>query len=90
MTNPIPKPGIMDVLPYVGGLHTVKGIAKVVVLASNEGPLGASPRAIEAYQKESGKLHLYPDGDAGSCGPQLGSDLGSIRSALYVVPDPTK
>ena len=76
MTDPIPKPGIMDVQPYVGGLHTVEGVDKVVVLASNEGPLGASPRAIEAYQKESGKLHLYPDGGAGELRAAIGERFG--------------
>ena len=43
MSKPIPKLGIMDIDPYVGGLHTVEGVDEVVVLASNEGPLGASP-----------------------------------------------
>ena len=76
MTNPIPKPGIMDVQPYVGGLHTVEGVDKVVVLASNECPLGASPRAIKAYQKESGKLHLYPDGGAGELRAAIGERFG--------------
>ena len=47
MANPVPKPGVMDVQPYVGGLHTVEGFDKVIVLSSNEGPMGASPRAIE-------------------------------------------
>lgn len=65
MASPTPKPGILDIQPYVGGLHTVDGVDDVVVLASNEGPLGASPLAVEAYTKEAGHLHLYPDGGAG-------------------------
>jgi len=34
----------------------------VVVLASNENPLGPSPKAQEAIRKSLGRLHLYPDG----------------------------
>lgn len=76
MAPPTPKPGIMDIQPYVGGLHTVEGVEKVVVLASNEGPLGASPRAIEAYEKESGRLHLYPDGGAHELRAAIGQRFG--------------
>ena len=76
MAKPTAKPGIIDIQPYVGGLHTVEGVDEVVVLASNEGPLGASPSAIKAYERLSGKLHLYPDG---------GADLTSPLE-LYVCP----
>ena len=39
------------------------GIAEdaVVKLASNENPLGASPKAIEAIIKNACNAHLYPD-----------------------------
>jgi histidinol-phosphate aminotransferase len=40
------------------------GLSKVVKLASNENPLGASPKAIEAYREIADILHLYPRGDA--------------------------
>jgi histidinol-phosphate aminotransferase len=33
-----------------------------VKLASNENPLGPSPKAVEAIRKSLPKLHLYPDG----------------------------
>jgi histidinol-phosphate aminotransferase len=33
-----------------------------IKLASNENPLGASPRAVEAAQKVLAECHLYPDG----------------------------
>lgn len=76
MSKPAPKPGIMDIQPYVGGLHTVEGVEKVVVLASNEGPLGASPLAIQAYEKESAKLHIYPDGGADELRAAIGERFG--------------
>jgi histidinol-phosphate aminotransferase len=34
----------------------------VIKLASNENPLGPSPRALEAIRKSLPKVHLYPDG----------------------------
>lgn len=76
MASPTAKPGIMDIQPYVGGLHTVDGVDKVVVLASNEGPLGASPRAVEAYERLSNKLHLYPDGGADELRAAIGERFG--------------
>ena len=64
MSEPRPKPGIMDIAPYVGGESHVEGAARVVRLASNETPLGPSPRAVTAYRELAGELHRYPDGGA--------------------------
>ena len=62
MTAPTPRPGILDIAPYVGGKSSSAGAARVIKLSSNEGALGPSPRAIEALQKSATKLHRYPDG----------------------------
>ncbi|WP_207456504.1 histidinol-phosphate transaminase [Azospirillum sp. SYSU D00513] len=56
-TGPVPRPGILDIAAYVGGEHHGS-----IRLASNEGALGPSPRAVEAYQRIAGELHRYPDG----------------------------
>ena len=40
------------------------GVAKVHKLSSNENPLGASPKAIEAVRAVAGRLEFYPDGSA--------------------------
>ena len=40
------------------------GIHDSVKLASNENPLGPSPRALAAVQAALGQLHRYPDGSA--------------------------
>src|SRR5262245_63125746 len=40
------------------------GLARVVKLASNEGPLGAFPEAREAIERASTDLNRYPDGGA--------------------------
>jgi len=37
--------------------------AGIIKLASNENPLGASPRALQALQREMGQIARYPDGN---------------------------
>lgn len=61
---PVPRPGIMDIAPYQGGASKLPGVERVIKLSSNEGPLGASPRAQAAYRAEAARLHRYPDGGA--------------------------
>jgi len=56
-----PRPGILDIAPYVPGGSTLPGAARVIKLASNEAALGPSPRALEAYAQAAKSIHLYPD-----------------------------
>ena len=56
------RPGILDIQPYKGGESAVSGAVKAIKLSSNEGALGPSPAAAEAYRKEAAALHRYPDG----------------------------
>jgi histidinol-phosphate aminotransferase len=53
----------MDITPYVGGESMVPGVERVIKLASNEGALGASPRAVAAFVEAAGDIHRYPDGN---------------------------
>ena len=62
MTNPRPRPGVLDIRPYVGGESDVQGAEDVIRLASNESALGASPKARAAYESVAAELHRYPDG----------------------------
>jgi len=62
--RPVPRPGVLDISAYVPGKSHAPGVAKVFKLSSNETPLGASPKAIEAYARAAGHLHDYPDGAA--------------------------
>lgn len=62
MSAPEPRPGIMQITPYVGGESEVPGVDRIIKLASNEGALGPSPKAMAAFEKMSGELHRYPDG----------------------------
>ena len=59
-----PKPGVLDIAPYVGGRAHALGAARVFKLSSNEGALGASPAAVEAFKAASGVLDIYPEGSA--------------------------
>ena len=61
---PRPKPGILDIAPYVGGKSSAHGFAEPLKLSSNENILGTSDAARRAYVDAVGKLHLYPDGRA--------------------------
>ena len=60
---PQPKPGIMEIKPYIGGEGRSNNVARLIRLASNENPLGCSPKAREAYLKAAAELHRYPDGE---------------------------
>lgn len=60
-------PEIKSLVPYVTGKPIEEtqreyGVKKVVKLASNENPLGASPKVYQAIKKAMKNLHLYPDG----------------------------
>tara|TARA_Y100001933_G_scaffold226310_1_gene240187 strand:+ start:859 stop:2115 length:1257 start_codon:yes stop_codon:yes gene_type:complete len=61
-SRPMPRPGVMEIAPYVPGRTKSTGGGKLYKLSSNETPLGASPAAIEAYRGEAAHLELYPDG----------------------------
>jgi histidinol-phosphate aminotransferase len=62
MTLPAPRPGILDIAPYIGGESTVPGLNRVIKLASNESALGPSPQALAAFREAAGAVHRYPDG----------------------------
>ncbi len=62
-------PDIAKLVPYSPGkpldaLERELGIDGAVKLASNESPLGPSPKALAALDEGKASLHLYPDGGA--------------------------
>ena len=63
-TAPAPKPGILDIAPYVGGKSRIEGVAEPMKLSSNENMLGAGAKAREAYEAAVRNIHIYPDGRA--------------------------
>ena len=64
-TTPTPRPGILDITPYVPGESGITGGGPVIKLSSNETPLGPSPKALAAFAG-AGELSRYPDGSAGA------------------------
>jgi len=62
--KPVPRSGILDIAAYVPGKEHAPGVDRVFKLSSNETPLGASPKAIDAFRQAAGHLELYPDGQA--------------------------
>ncbi|MBR9971379.1 histidinol-phosphate transaminase [Magnetospirillum sulfuroxidans] len=76
MTAPTPRPDIMDIRPYVGGESALEGAARVIKLSSNEGALGPSPKAMEAFRAQAADMHRYPDGGATRLRKALASRWG--------------
>ena len=60
----------MDAIkPYVPGkpieeVQREYGLTDVIKLASNENPLGPSPKAVAAMQEALSRLNFYPDGQS--------------------------
>lgn len=72
---------IRSLIPYAPGkpieeVEREYGIVDSVKLASNENPLGPSPRAIQALKDRLDMLHLYPDGDCFCLKQGLAARLG--------------
>jgi histidinol-phosphate aminotransferase len=76
MSAPPPRPGILSIDPYVGGKARLPGQTQVMRLASNESPLGPSPRAVAAYQALTDHLHRYPDGSSTDLREAIGQRFG--------------
>jgi len=74
--SPRPRPGILEISPYVGGEAKIAGVARVIRLASNESALGPSPRAIAAYKAMAGEMFRYPDGHSTALREALGRHHG--------------
>lgn len=65
MSQPEPKPYLLEITPYAQGKAKAKEASAQppIKLSSNENPLGPSPQAIAAF-RTMGDLHRYPDGSA--------------------------
>jgi histidinol-phosphate aminotransferase len=61
-SSPAPRPGILEIEPYVPGESRLPAGAKPIKLSSNETPLGPSPKAIAAFKSAAAELERYPDG----------------------------
>ncbi|WNF45453.1 histidinol-phosphate transaminase [Pseudomonas sp. SG20056] len=103
------QPGVQQLSPYVPG-KPVDELAReldldpasIVKLASNENPLGPSPKALEAIRSELVELTRYPDGNgfelksrlAARCGVQINqvtlgngsNDILDLVARAYLAP----
>ena len=63
------RPALAGIVPYEPGkpveeVQRELGLERVVKLASNEGPFGPFPQALEALERSAAHLNRYPDGGA--------------------------
>lgn len=78
---------IRTLVPYAPGkpieeVERELGISNSVKLASNENPLGPSPKALAVIREKLPQLHLYPDGDCFYLKDGLAEKLGVAPERL--------
>jgi histidinol-phosphate aminotransferase len=73
---PVPRPGILDIAPYVGGEARIAGVERPIRLASNESALGPSAKAMAAFRALAGDIHRYPEGGADALREAIGRHHG--------------
>ena len=81
------KPWIPGIEPYKPGkpieeLERELGIKEAVKLASNENPLGPSPKALAAVLAAAGRVNRYPDGASFKLRAALSKRLGVAPGQL--------
>ena len=74
MSEDLLRDFVKDLHEYKPGKNPDK--PGVIKLASNENPLGPSPRALEAIAEESKKLQIYPDQKSAQLRQALSNKLG--------------
>lgn len=81
------SPEIVSLIPYKPGKPISEtqreyGLTKVIKLASNENPLGPSPKALHAIKNLLQQLHRYPDPSAFELSQVLAKSWGFSTSQL--------
>ena len=84
MTLPYALNPALETLPVYQPGRPIETVARelgldpagIIKLASNENPLGPSPRALAAMRDAIEEVHLYPDGNAFSLKEELARHLG--------------
>ena len=83
------RPNILAIRPYVPGkpieeVERELGLKDVIKLASNENPVGPSPRAVAAMQAAAEKVNFYPDSNCFYLKEDLAQFLGFEPANLIV------
>lgn len=89
MQPPLESPHIRKLKPYVPGkpveeVQRELGITDIIKLASNENPLGPSPRALEAIRESLDRIAHYPDGSCFELSCALADHWGVGRDEVMV------
>jgi histidinol-phosphate aminotransferase len=91
-----PKPKLPEVADFIRACATYQpgkpieelerelGIKDIIKLASNENPLGPSPKALKAIEKAMSTVHLYPDASHYLLREALAAKLGTDIEEIYV------
>ncbi|MCD6353272.1 MAG: histidinol-phosphate transaminase [Proteobacteria bacterium] len=79
--------GIKKITPYVPGkpleeLEREYGIAGAIKMASNENPLGPSPKAVKAIENHLSTIHRYPDANSNALKEMLSKKLGVSQESI--------
>ncbi len=79
--TPLARPEIAAIPPYVPGkpieeVQRELGLDRVVKLASNENPLGPSPRALAALVAAAAEASVYPDNTSRDLAEAIAAKLG--------------
>jgi histidinol-phosphate aminotransferase len=80
---------VASLQPYIPGkpieeVEREYGVSNVAKLASNENPLGPSPRAVEAGRAAVAQVNLYPDGSAFGLHNALAEHLKVSPAEIFV------
>jgi histidinol-phosphate aminotransferase len=83
------RPSVSGLTPYQPGkpvedVQRELGLARVIKLASNEGPFGPFPAAQEAIARATAELNRYPDGGVYRLHAALGERHGVATSEITV------
>jgi histidinol-phosphate aminotransferase len=86
----LPHPGIRSLVPYKPGksieeLQREKGLSSITKMASNENPLGCSPKALTAIHNiTSSTIATYPSAINHPLMPKLAHHLGVDEAQLFL------
>ncbi len=87
--NNLARKNIATLTPYIAGkpIEETKrelGLSEVIKLASNENPLGASPKAVAAMRKALATVNRYPDSGGFYLKKKLGERLKVAPGAIVL------
>ncbi len=89
MSKNLFKNEVASINPYVPGkpveeLQRELGLKDIEKLASNENPLGPSPKAIEAIRKEAENVNIYPDANSTKLKEKLAEKHGLTPNHIVI------